>query len=369
MDVVDPGSALILEQLSLQGFRSHDDFSMAFAPGVTAIVGPNGSGKTNIVEAVAWLATTRSFRGAPTDALIKRGSEVAIVRGQLRGENNRELLLEAELSRTGRTRIQMNKQKVQRARDLAGVMAVTVFAPDDLELVKGSPGERRTYLDHVLLGLHPRNDGLRADMEKILKQRNALLKGCGGRLDRDAAFTLDVWDDKLATVGDQLGALRAEAVASLSPRVSEALSSVAGPGNEVTLRYDAPWFETGLKAALTESRTNDVRRGVTTVGPHRDEIEIMLNAMPARTHASQGEQRSVALALRLAGHHLVEATTGVAPLLVLDDVFSELDDSRSAALVAALPHGQTLLTSATDLPPGAIADATINLESTESAVA
>lgn len=357
-----PGvSALLLEQLWLTGFRSHDHFDMEFSPGVTAIVGPNGSGKTNIVEAISWLATTRSFRGAPTDALIMRGADSAIVRARLSGENERELLLEAELSRSGRTRIQLNKQRLQRARDLAGTMAVTVFAPDDLDLVKGSPSARRTYLDSVLLGLHPRNDGLRADVEKILKQRNALLKGCGGRLDDDAAFTLDIWDDKLESTGDALGAIRSDAVKELDPLVASALESVAGSGHVVSLRYDAPWSETGLGPALAEARNVDVRRGVTTVGPHRDEIEIMLNGMPARTHASQGEQRSVALALRLAGHELVRSTTGVAPLLILDDVFSELDDTRSSALVAALPAGQTLVTSATELPSGAVADATIRL--------
>lgn len=357
----DSTSALILERLWLTDFRSHEQVDLEFARGVTALIGPNGSGKTNIVEAIAWLTTMRSFRGAPTDALVRRGADKAIARAQLRSDE-RELLLEAELPRTGRARIQMNRQRVQRNRDLLGVMSITVFAPDDLEMVKGSPGERRTYLDHVVVGQHPRNEAIRAQVDKVLKQRNALLKGVHGRLDTDAAFTLDVWDAKLAEAGDQLGALRADVVERLSPLVAAALQAVAGGEHDVQLRYVAPWHEVGLLNALSEARKDDVRRGVTTVGPHRDEIEIWLNGMPARTHASQGEQRSLALALRLAGHELVRATTGVAPLLVLDDVFSELDDGRSAALVAALPGGQTLLTSAIDLPPGAVADATIRLD-------
>lgn len=353
----------MLERLWLTDFRSHDSVDLEFARGVTALVGPNGSGKTNIVEAIGWLTTTKSFRGAPTDALIRRGAERAIARAQLRSDQ-RELLLEAELPRSGRARIQMNRQRVQRTRDLLGVMSITVFAPDDLEMIKGSPGERRTYLDHVVVSEHPRNEAIRANVEKVLKQRNALLKGVHGRLDTDAAFTLDVWDQKLAESADQLGALRADAVARLNPLVSNALQAVAGPGHRVELKYQAPWHTDGgggLMEALAAARNDDVRRGVTTVGPHRDEIEVILNDMPARTHASQGEQRSLALALRLAGHELVRSTTGVAPLLVLDDVFSELDDGRSAALVAALPSGQTLLTSAVDLPEGAIADATIRL--------
>ena len=355
-----PTSALVLERLWLTDFRSHESLDLEFAPGVTALIGPNGSGKTNIVEALGWLTSMRSFRGAPNEALIRREATSAIARAQLRSDQ-RELLLEAELPRTGRVRVQMNKQRMQR-KDLLGVMSVTVFAPDDLEMIKGSPGERRTYLDTVVVGRHPRNEAVRAQVEKVLKQRNALLKGVHGRLDNDAAFTLDVWDQKLADAADQLGSLRAQAVSELTPLVANALQAVAGPGHEVQLNYLAPWHREGLLAALTEVRNDDVRRGVTTVGPHRDELEIVLNDMPARTHASQGEQRSLALALRLAGHELVRATTGVAPLLILDDVFSELDDGRSAALVAALPGGQTLLTSAVDLPEGALADATIRLD-------
>ena len=352
--------ALVLDHLSLRQWRSHDELDLELAPGVTAILGPNGSGKTNIVEAVAWLATMRSFRGATTEAIIAVGSETAVARAQLRSEG-RELLLEAELTRSGRTRVQLNKQRLRRTRDLLEVMAVTVFAPDDLDLVKGSPSERRGYLDAVLLGLHPRNEAVRAEVDKILKQRNALLKGCGGRLDPDAAFTLDVWDDKLATAGNALGELRAEAVGRLRPFVSAALRAVAGADADVELTYVAPWHETGLAAALAGSRTDDVRRGVTTVGPHRDEVEIRLAGMPARTQASQGEQRSLALALRLAGHEMVRASTGGAPLLVLEDAFSELDDDRSTALVAALPAGQTLVTSAIELPAGAHTDATVRL--------
>ena len=353
-------SALVLERLWLTDFRSHRSLELDFDAGVTALIGPNGSGKTNIVESIGWLTSMRSFRGAPNDALIRRDSEVAIARAQLRSDQ-RELLLEAELPRTGRVRVQMNKQRMQR-KDLLGVMSVTVFAPDDLELIKGSPGERRSYLDGVVVSLHPRNEPIRAKVDKVLKQRNALLKGVHGRLDNDAAFTLDVWDSKLAEVGDQLGALRADAIERLSPLVTQALQAVAGEEHRVELRYVAPWFESGLAAGLVESRKDDVRRGITTVGPHRDEIEILLNDMPARTHASQGEQRSLALALRLAGHELVRATTGVAPLLVLDDVFSELDDNRSTALIEALPAGQTLVTSAIDLPSGALADRVLRLD-------
>jgi len=234
------GAALSLERLWLTDFRSHESFELDVAPGVTAIVGANGSGKTNIVEAVAWLVTMRSFRGAPTEALIRHGADRAVARAQLRSEE-RELLIEAELPRSGRARIQINRQRVQRKRDLLGLMSVTVFSPDDLELVKGSPKERRDYLDQVLLGLHPRNDSVpvRAEVDKVLKQRNALLKGCRGRLDTDAAFTLDVWDAKLAESGAALCNARSDAVQRLGPLVTEGLNAVAGKA-EIQLSYVAP---------------------------------------------------------------------------------------------------------------------------------
>lgn len=356
----DAPGALVLERLWLNDFRSHRTLELDFSSGVTALIGPNGSGKTNIVEAIGWLTSMRSFRGAPNEALVNRDSDVAVARALLRSDQ-RELLLEAELPRSGRIRFQMNRQKVQR-RDLLGVMSVTVFAPDDLELIKGSPGVRRGLLDDVVVAQHPRNESIRAQVDKVLKQRNALLKSVHGRLDTDAAFTLDVWDDKLVQAGEELGALRSEAIDRLVPLVSEALQAVAGTDHDVSLRYVAPWYEQGLAEALTAARKDDVRRGVTTVGPHRDELEVMLNAMPARTHASQGEQRSLALALRLAGHDLVRASTGVAPLLILDDVFSELDDRRCAALVEALPTGQTLITSAIELPDGVRSDRSLHLD-------
>ena len=160
-------SALVLERLFLTDFRSHRSLELDFDRGVTALIGPNGSGKTNIVEAIGWLTSLRSFRGAPNDALIHRDSSAAVARAQLRSDQ-RELLLEAEVPRSGRLRVQMNKQRVQR-KDLLGLLSVTVFAPDDLDLIKGSPGERRTYLDDVVVGLHPRNEPIRAKVDKVLK--------------------------------------------------------------------------------------------------------------------------------------------------------------------------------------------------------
>lgn len=343
---------MLVRRLWLEDFRSYGQAEVVLEPGVTVVVGANGQGKTNLVEAVAYLATLDSFRGAPPEAMIRAGADRAVVRAEIVHDDGRVVLVEAELVRTGRNRVLVNKQRLARARDLLGVLRVTVFSPDDLALVKGSPGERRRYLDDLLVALHPKHDKLRTDLERILRQRATLLKQAGGRLTDEIAFTLDVWDAKLSEVGEALGAARARLVDDLAPLVSRAYGTVAGETVPVTLTYDPPWRAAGLPAALAAVRTDDVRRQVTTVGPHRDDVELVLAGLPARTHASQGEQRSLALALRLAGHHLVTDRVDEPPLLVLDDVFSELDPDRSAALLGALPAGQVLLTTASGLPAG-----------------
>lgn len=341
-----------LQRLWLTDFRSYPEAEVPFAPGLTAIIGENGQGKTNILEAVGYLATLSSFRGAPTDALLRQGAAQAIVRAEGVREA-RHLLIEAELNRSGRNRIQVNKQRLTRARDLLGALRVTVFAPDDLVLVKGGPGERRAYLDDVLVAERPARDTLRTDLDKILRQRNALLKQSGGRLTPDIESTLDVWDAKFVAAGEQVAAERVALLDRLRPIMATAYDRVAQVAAEVTLDYVAPWRAGGLAAALAEARRDDLRRGVSTVGPHRDEVELRIGGLPARTHASQGEQRSFALALRLASHEAVTDATGTPPILLLDDVFSELDPGRSDALLIHLPKGQTVLTAAGGLPPGA----------------
>jgi DNA replication and repair protein RecF len=344
-----------LDRVWLTDFRSYDALEVELAPGLTALLGDNGQGKTNLLEAVAWLATLSSFRGAPNDALVRQGATRAVIRAEGEAEG-RAILLEAELVPGGRNRVLVNRQPLKKARDLLGVLRVTVFAPDDLELVKGGPAERRRYLDDALVAAHPRYDALRAEVDKVLKQRNALLKGVGGRLDESAGFTLDVWDAKLAEAGGDLAAARQDLLGRLLPVLGRTYDAVAHGPAEVGARYVADWAATGLAEALAAARRDDVRRGVSTVGPHRDDVELSIGGLPARTHASQGEQRSLALALRLASHEVVTDAAGTAPVLLLDDVFSELDPDRSDALLANLPSGQTVLTSASGLPPRAAPD-------------
>ncbi len=342
-----------LRRLWLTDFRGYDEADVSFDAGLTAVVGPNGHGKTNLLEAIAYLATLESFRGAPTDALIRAGADRAVIRAEGEREG-RSLLLEAELVAGGRNRAQLNRQPLRRARDLLGALRVTVFSPDDLALVKGGPSERRTYLDDTLVALHPRHDRARADLDRILRQRGALLKGAGNRLNAEVELTLDVFDAKLTTAGEALAASRRELIDELEPVLAQAYGEVAGHESTVAARYDPPWMAEGLASALAEARKNDLRRGVSTVGPHRDDVELILGGLPARTHASQGEQRSLALALRLAAHEVVTRRTDTPPVLLLDDVFSELDADRSDALLRTLPPGQTVLSTATALPAGAV---------------
>jgi DNA replication and repair protein RecF len=352
---------VIVERLELVDFRNYARAEFELTPGVTAVLGRNGQGKTNLAEALAYLATLTSFRGAPPEAMIRVSADAGVIRATLRDDDGREILIEAELSRVGRNRVQVNRQRLARANELLGVVRVSVFAPDDLVIVKGAPAERRRFLDDTLVALATKYNATRLELDRIVRQRNVLLKQAGGRLADELATTLDVWDQRMAAVGDQFGHARATLIARTQPMVAEAYEQLAGGAVSVTLTYEPGWRRSGLGAALLAARDEDVRRGVSTVGPHRDDVEITLAGMPARTHASQGEQRTLALAMKLAAHRLVAERTGSSPVLVLDDVLSELDPDRSAALLANLPAGQVVITSASPLPPSAHPDRVLEI--------
>ncbi len=344
-----------LRRLWLTDFRNYISADVTFGEGMTAIIGLNGQGKTNLVEAIAWLARGSSFRRAPNEALIRSGSESAVLRAET-GDGERSTLLEVELVTKGRNRMQVNSNKVGRVRDLVGHFTATIFGPDDLALLKGGPGERRAFLDDLLVDLDPRLHTTRTNLERVLRQRNTLLRQAGGQLTPGVGDSLDVWDSKLAETGEVLIAARQRLVNKLSPLVDDHLRVLSGGVSNASLAYEESWSGSNLAAALSEARRDDVRRGTTTVGPHRDEVSITLDNLGARHHSSQGEQRSLALAMRLAGHCLVAEHTGMKPVVLLDDVFSELDPDRSTALVALLPQAQVVLTSAGSLPPGVVAD-------------
>jgi DNA replication and repair protein RecF len=350
-----------LKRLWLENFRSYESAEIEFDDGLTAIIGQNGTGKTNILEALGCLATLKSFRGSPTESLIRRGSDRTVIRG-LGIRDEREVLIELELAK-GRTRAQVNRQKLQRTRDLLGALRITVFAPDDLALVKEGPAIRRQYLDEVLVALDPRIDKTISDLEKALKQRNALLRQSKGRLDTSAGFTLDVWDQKLGEAGDHLVDAREQLLVDLMPGVGAAYELFASDLAPVVATYRRSWPQDSLVDGLTAARIDDVRRRVTTVGPHRDDVGLSLDGFASRTESSQGEQRTLALALRFAGHELIANKLGEAPLLLLDDVLSELDADRGHALLTNLPPGQTVITSASELPPSTVPDHVMRIDS------
>lgn len=360
-----------IEYLWLTDYRNYRTAEVALAPeGLTVVVGGNGEGKTNLLEAIGYMATTRSFRGAPAEALVRQGCERAVVRADVR-RSGREVLIEAELAPSGRDRIQVNRQALRRAKDLIGIFQVSVFSPDDLSIIKAGPSERRRYLDETLVSLQPSVEQLRSDVEHVLRQRNALLRQAGGRGTPSVLSTLDVWDSQLARLGSALASQREALVYRLAPLVRSAYEGLAGGcaglqrPTSPTLTYRYSW-EGLLEDALASKRSEDLRRGVTTTGPQRDELELSLAppgspAMAARTHISQGEQRSLALALRLAAHRLVMEETGETPVLLLDDVFSELDEARAGALLGLLPPGQSVLTTAGPIPPGATVAAVVKV--------
>lgn len=362
---------MIVSRLELIDFRNYVSGEFDLLAGTTAIIGDNGQGKTNLAEALAYLATLSSFRGAPGDALIRVGADQAIIRAHVEHDDGRTSLIEAELAVVGRNRVQVNKQKLKRVRDLLGTVRVTVFSPDDLIVVKGSPGDRRRFMDDTLVALATKYDAIRLEIDRIVKQRNTLLKQAqkaGHRAENlpdDIAVTLDVWDAKFVEIADQFGYARATLIARITSMVQDAYDELAGESSPVELRYEPEWRQVGLLAALQAARPLDLRRGVSTVGPHRDELALSINGLPSRTHASQGEQRTLALALRLAAHRLVTERTGTAPVLVLDDVLSELDDGRATALLEHLPPGQVVITTASELPPAARADRILRVKAGE----
>lgn len=346
--------------LSLADFRSYARAEVPLDPGVTAFVGPNGQGKTNLVEAVGYLATLGSHRVASDAPLIRMGAERAVIRAQVR-QGERQQLVELELNPGKANRARINRSSQVRPRDVLGIVRSVLFAPEDLALVKGDPGERRRFLDELITARSPRMAGVRSDYERVLKQRNTLLKTAalarrhGGR-SMDLS-TLDVWDQHLARAGAELLAQRLDLIAALQPLADKAYEQLAPGGGPLALEYkpSAPGeaqaredLYVQLMAALAEARKQEIERGVTLVGPHRDDVILKLGQLPAKGYASHGESWSYALALRLASYDLLRAE-GNEPVLVLDDVFAELDARRRERLAELVAPGeQVLVTAAVD---------------------
>jgi len=380
--------------LSLTDFRSYVSVELGLEPGVTAFVGPNGQGKTNLVEALGYVATHSSHRVASDAPLVRQGAARAIVRCAVH-RDDRRALVELEINPGRANRARLNRSPVSRPRDVIGLLRTVLFAPEDLSLVKGDPAERRRFLDDLLVFRTPRFAGVRADYDRALKQRGALLRTASQarrgrrsarRAESDTAFasagagdvlsTLEVWDAHLARHGAELLRARLDLIDALRPLVAGAYAALAPTSAPATLAYrstlstgvdgaedetpgergsaDAQTLSTGLgktleerlRERLLEVRQAELERGVTLVGPHRDDLVLGLGELPARGYASHGESWSFALALRLAAYDLLRADGGD-PVLILDDVFAELDSQRRRRLAEIVaPAEQVLITAA-----------------------
>ncbi|MEV0287355.1 DNA replication/repair protein RecF [Kribbella sp. NPDC050820] len=350
--------------LGLLDFRSYQQAEVQLAPGVTAFVGPNGQGKTNLVEAIHYTATLGSHRVANDAPLVRAGASRAIVRTEIRSQYDRDVVVELEINPGKANRARVNRSPVPRPREVLGLLRTVLFAPEDLALVKGDPSERRRFLDELLTLRAPRMAGVRQDYDRVLKQRNSLLRSASmaRRQNRSSAAegqlrTLEVWDSHLARAGSELLATRLELLEALRPMVSSAYDAVARGKGDARLEYKSSvLLEPGVVSreelaqvlldAVHEKRQDELERGVSLVGPHRDDVVLGLGDLPAKGYASHGESWSFALALRLASYELLKADGGE-PVLILDDVFAELDTQRRdrlAELVA--PAEQVLVTAA-----------------------
>ncbi len=349
-----------LRRLAVTDFRSWESAELDLQPGVTVLVGPNGVGKTNLIEAAGYLATLGSHRVASDAPLVRRGAARAVVRG-LVVHHGRELSVELEIAPGRANRARVNRAPVAKPRDVLGILRTVLFAPEDLALVRGDPGERRRFLDDLLVSRLPRYATVRSDYDRVLRQRSALLKTARGGGD---LRTLDVWDGHLARHGAALLAGRLDLVAGIAPLAVEAFAEVAPTSDPIALVYrsslegelpgSADELETLLLDALARARRQEVERGVCLVGPHRDDLELQLGDGPAKGYASHGESWALALALRLASYRLLCADD-VEPVLVLDDVFAELDSRRRSALAEVARRAeQVLITAAVaeDVPDG-----------------
>jgi DNA replication and repair protein RecF len=358
---------MYVRQLQVTDFRSWEQAELDLQPGVAVLVGANGQGKTNLLEALGYLSTLGSHRVATDAALVRHGAQRAIVRTTV-VHAGRELTVELEIAPGRANRARINRSPVPRPREVLGVLRSVLFAPEDLALVRGDPGERRRFLDDLLVLRAPRLAGVRSDYDKVLRQRVALLKSAGAARRSGGGAgdlrTLDVWDGHLAHHGAELLGARLDLVVELAPHVAAAYRAVAPEAPAVQLDYrsslgdalpdgireggkaDLDQLEVAMLAELARVRLAEVERGVCLVGPHRDDVELGLGGMPAKGYASHGEAWSFALALRLGSYQLLRSS-GTEPVLLLDDVFAELDTHRRARLAeVALAAEQVVVTAA-----------------------
>lgn len=347
-----------VRHLALRDFRSWAHVDVDLAPGRTVFVGSNGYGKTNLLEALWYCATLGSHRVATDAPLIRAGAERAVV-STIVVNDGRELAVDVEIAAGRANKARLNRSPVRSTREILGAVRAVLFSPEDLALVRGDPGERRRYLDELATLRRPTLAGVRADYDKVLRQRTALLKSVGGfrgRSDRSVLDTLDSWDRHLAAHGAQLMAARMTLVYELGPEVEKAYQLLAPSSRPAVIGYrnsidaapgviDVAGLESELLAALARRRAAELDRGMCLVGPHRDDLDLRLGEQPAKGFASHGESWSFALSLRLASYELLRGE-GSEPVLLLDDVFAELDNARRQALASVAAGAEQVLVTA-----------------------
>ena len=357
---------MLVTRIGLQNFRNYSNLDLELSEGPTLLVGNNGQGKTNLVESIYYLGNLGSHRVSTDQALVKQGEEFAIIRANV---SNLDIatLLEVQINRNGSNRAKINKQEVP-AKQLPRFASVVLFAPEDLVLVRGEPGSRRRFMDELLVRLKPRFGGILSDYDRVLRQRNSLLKSSKGKIPTGGESTLEIWDEKLVELGSQIIWARAELINYLQPEVTAAYSDVAGSTHTINLYpalslfgatsiedddltlvkdLDPEVLSEKFHERIVENRKAELERGVTLVGPHRDDLSIQLNGMPSRGYSSHGESWSLALALKLASANLIKHDSLIGdPVLVLDDVFAELDESRRERLAEAVLDFQQILVTA-----------------------
>lgn len=350
---------MYIRHLSLTDFRSWHSAELPLAPGPTVLLGRNGVGKTNLVEAAEYIATLSSHRVASDTPLIRRGAQQAVIRAAIVSQG-RELLVEIEINQGKANRARINRSPQSRVRDILGALRMVLFAPEDLSLVRGDPSDRRRFLDDLAVMRTPRIAGVRADYDKIVRQRSTLLKTAGPARRRGGSLaTLDVWDEHLAAIGAELIAQRLHLIDALTPHITSIYADIADhPAVVATVAYrsslkdafdpkerDEEAIAAALRAELLRRRTDELDRGVCLVGPHRDDMELLLEDGPAKGYASHGESWTFALALRLASFAVLRAD-GDDAILVLDDVFAELDPRRRDKLAARVLAAQQVIITA-----------------------
>jgi len=343
-----------LTRLALTDFRCYAAVDLSLEPGVSTLIGQNGQGKTNLVEAAGYVATLGSHRVSSDAPLVRQGAERAILRAAITSAE-RDALVEIEINPGRANRARVNRVAVPRPRQVLGVLRTVLFAPEDLALVKGDPDQRRRYLDELLVAAAPRYAGVRSDYERVVKQRTALLKS--GRAHRLPDGALETWDDHLVRTGVELLAGRLGLTATLRPLVAKSYAAVSGEDGAAGINYrqrsveesgestDRDVLAQRLRDALAEVRSEELDRGVCLVGPHRDDLDLTIGSLPARGYASHGESWSMALALRLAAYELLRADGGD-PVLLLDDVFAELDTARRDRLARLVAGAEQVLVTA-----------------------